>query len=93
MWQSCLFRSPNSSNVSQLPIAMILYIDKPANREMYFLGKTLGNLFAIYHAWGSEIDQIRMLADRWPPIPIKNVQLSKYQLVLSLIEVALWVST
>ena len=85
MWQSCLFRSPNSSSVSQLPIAIIFYIDKPANREMYFLGKSLGKILAISHVWGSEIDQIRMLSERWPPGPIKNVQSSKYQLGLKLI--------
>ena len=64
---------------------MTFYIDKPANQEMYFLGKTLGKILAFYHVWGLEIDQIRMLTDRWPPIPIKNVQPSKYQLVLRLI--------
>ena len=50
-----------------------------------FLGKTLRKMLAIYHAWGSEIDQIRMLADKRPPISIKNVQPSKYDLVLGLI--------
>ena len=93
MWQARFFWSPNSSSVSQLPIAMISYIDKPENREMYFLVKTLERILAIYHAWSSEIDDIRKLADKWNPIPIKNIQPSKYQLDLGLIEVALWVST
>ena len=85
MRQSCLFQLPNSSSVGQLPIAMIFYIGKPANQEMYFLVKTLGKILAIYHAWTSEIDQIRMLTDKWHSIPIKNVHPSKYQLVLGLI--------
>ena len=84
MLESCLFQLPNSSIVSQLPISMIFYIDKAANWEMYLLGKILRKILAIYHAWGSEIDQIRMLAYKWPPIPIKNAHPSKYQLVLGL---------